>query len=601
MTLGARRLVARGLLIATPVLLIAAALAAYATRVVFDSDRFANRAAAALQAPSVRAVIADRVTDEVVLEAQADLVAARPIIASAVSGLVGSDAFAGLFRRGARDVHRAVFRRDEDTVTLTLVDVGIVLKTALQVLDPELASEIDAGERYEVLRRDLGGAGGDLVRLARDVRVLAWILAALAVAAAAAAVGLSADRRRTASRLGLAVVAAGVVLVAGEQIARWLVLERVDEPAERAAAGAVWDAFLGDLRTVGWLIAAAGAVVSAAAASLLQPVPVERSLRSAWRIVSTEPRSGALRVVRGAALAAAGVLVIARPLGVLRIVVLVAGVYLLYKGLEAILRAINPPAEPAPRRAPGRRGPRRAAVGVLAVLLIGVAAGTVVASGGVDAPEPPIARCNGHAALCDRPLDEVTLASTHNSMSVPLPGWFASLQERPIGDQLEDGIRGLLFDSHYADRLPNGRTRTYFANPEELRRSIQQDGVSEEAVQAALRLRARAGFRGEGERGMYLCHTFCELGATPLASVLDDIHGFLVTHPGEVLAVINQDFVTPADFVGALDAAGLSDLRLRAAAQRTVADVARADRARPAAGGAGRERGRRGALVPARL
>ena len=65
-------------------------------------------------------------------------------------------------------------------------------------------------------------------------------------------------------------------------------------------------------------------------------------------------------------------------------------------------------------------------------------------------------------------------------------------------------------------------------------------------MQAALRLRDRLGFRGEGERGVYLCHTFCELGATPLHGVPDDIHDFLVTHPTEVLVVVNQDYVSPA-------------------------------------------------------
>jgi hypothetical protein len=30
-------------------------------------------------------------------------------------------------------------------------------------------------------------------------------------------------------------------------------------------------------------------------------------------------------------------------------------------------------------------------------------------------------------------------------------------------------------------------------------------------VEAALRLRQRLGFRGSRERGMYFCHTFCEL------------------------------------------------------------------------------------------
>ena len=62
---------------------------------------------------------------------------------------------------------------------------------------------------------------------------------------------------------------------------------------------------------------------------------------------------------------------------------------------------------------------------------------------------------------------------------------------------------------------------------------------------------------------MYLCHTFCEVGATSLGSVLRDVHTFLVTHPNEVVVVINQDYVTPEDFVGAVDAAGLGDLVYR--------------------------------------
>jgi hypothetical protein len=92
---------------------------------------------------------------------------------------------------------------------------------------------------------------------------------------------------------------------------------------------------------------------------------------------------------------------------------------------------------------------------------------------------------------------------------------------------------------------------------------FKQDGVSQDAVDAALRIRDRLGFAGQGERGMYLCHTFCELGGTPLESVLDDIHTFLVANPGEVLVIINQDYVTPADFVAAVKEAGLDKLAYR--------------------------------------
>jgi hypothetical protein len=550
---------ARALLVATSVLLIAATLAAYVGRVLFDSDQFADRATSALQDTSVREVIADRVTDELVLPAKPDLLAARPIIAATVSGVVGGDPFASLFRRGVRDVHRAVFRRDQDTATLTVVDAGIVVAAALRELEPELASELESDERIVLLDRDIGAATGDLARIARDVRVLAYALAALTLAAALAALWLSADRRAAAARLGVAIAIAGVVIVAGETLARPLVLGAVSDPDARAAAGAVWDAFLGDLRTAGLLIAGSGAVLGAAAASLIRPIAVEQPLRTAWRSVATEPDATLLRVARAALLVAGGVLLIAEPAAALRIAATLVGVYVLYKGVEALLRLINrPPDAAAPRRGTARSRARQLAVPVAATLLIGAALAAFLAGGGVDEPVPAVAVCNGHEELCDRPLDEVALPATHNSMSVPLPGWFASLQERPIGAQLEDGIRGLLFDTHYADRLANGRTRTYFANRDEVRRAIEDDGVSARAVEAAERLRGRLGFRGSGERGMYLCHTFCELGATPLADALEDIHEFLVTHPADVLVVINQDYVTPADFVAAIDDAGLT-------------------------------------------
>jgi hypothetical protein len=46
--------------------------------------------------------------------------------------------------------------------------------------------------------------------------------------------------------------------------------------------------------------------------------------------------------------------------------------------------------------------------------------------------------------------------------------------------------------------------------------------------------------------------------------VLDDIRGFLVANPDEVLVIVNQDYVTPADFVEAVRDADLEELVYRA-------------------------------------
>ena len=55
------------LVVVASVLLAATTVAAYARLALFDSDGFANRAAASLQDPAVRAVIGERVTDRLVL------------------------------------------------------------------------------------------------------------------------------------------------------------------------------------------------------------------------------------------------------------------------------------------------------------------------------------------------------------------------------------------------------------------------------------------------------------------------------------------------------------------------------------------------------
>ncbi len=557
-----RRFAPSALVVLSSLLLIAAALMAYSRRVLFDSDQFANRAAATLHDARVRTLVADEVTDRLVLARQSDLLAARPIISSAVAGVVGGDAFGSLFRRSVLDVHRAVFSHDQDTLTLTIADAGTVAAEALRVVRPELADQLEGDHEVVLVRRRLGSVTGDLARVADDARILAYVFALLALAAGVAAIALSRDRRHTVSRLGVGTALAGVAIVIGCIVGRAIALGLVQDPENRAAAGAVWDAFLGDLRTLGWVLAGAGAVIAAAAASVIHPIEIEGRLRTAWQIATTDPDRTGLRVVRGGALIVAGVLVVADPMATVRVVATLVGVYLLYAGAEVLLRLVYRP-PPPDAEVTQRRGLRRIVVPAIAALVIAGAFAAFYAGGGVTAPAVAVSGCNGHDELCDRRLDEVVLPATHNSMSAPLPGWFAALQERSIGGQLEDGIRGLLFDTHYADRLANGRIRTYFSSDEDIIRTAAQDGVSQQSIDAAMRLRERLGFRGSGERGMYLCHTFCELGATPLSDGLDDIHDFLVTHPSDVVVIVNQDYVTPADFVAAMGDAGLTKYAFR--------------------------------------
>jgi hypothetical protein len=557
------RVLARTLAIAAALAITLALVAGYVRRAAVDSDQFSNRATAALRDDSVRSLLAQKITDEVVLKHRSDLLAARPIIESVTSSLIGSPAFTGLFRAGVRDVHRALFNRDQDTVTLTVADVGTVLAATLEKLQPSIADEVDATGRVEVLQRDLGDTGGDLARIADDIRFLATFLAVLSLVLSAGALIVSPDRRRTVIDLGVGAAAGGVILVLAYGILRSLAINHVESPDGQAAAGAVWDAFLGDLRTAAWILAGSGAVVAAAAASLLRPVDVREPLRRAGAWVSRTPTRPELRVLRGVGFIALGLFVLLERDAVIQLLLTLLGVYLVYEGVMAVLRVVyKPPAVPDERpRAP--REWRRLAVPVVAAALIAGTVALFVGGGGTTTAAPAAGPCNGHRALCDRPLDEVVLPATHNAMSVPLPGWYSAEQDRPIAGQLEDGIRGLLVDAHYADRLPNGKLRTYFGSQEELKRQARQDGIPPSAVDAAQRIRDRLGFSGQGKRGMYLCHTFCELGATPLKRALDDLRDFLVAHPAAVVVVIDQDYVTPQDFVGAVKDAGLEKFAYR--------------------------------------
>lgn len=109
--------------------------------------------------------------------------------------------------------------------------------------------------------------------------------------------------------------------------------------------------------------------------------------------------------------------------------------------------------------------------------------------------------CNGHPELCDRRLDEVALAMTHNAMSSEEDAFYAPNQNHRLWRQLEDGVRGFMLDV-YVDR--------------------------DDTVQ--------------------LCHGNCRIGRRPLAEGLRDLRLFLDCHPHDVIVIVFEAHA-PADRV----------------------------------------------------
>jgi hypothetical protein len=541
--------------------LLGALLTDYASRAFFDSDNFANRAAVALEDDAVRAEIAERVTDDLILNAERNLIGARPVIEEVVSGILNTGAFQALFRSAVSDVHRVVFTGDQNTFTLTVADLGATIRGALQALNPKLARKVPGGEDISILQSDPPDVLIDLVQAAEEVHRIEVILLVAALVLGVGAVAIALDRRQALLRLGLALAACGVVGAVAYGVGRSIALDAIGQTGPRDAAAGLWDAYLADLRTSLLILAAVGAVVAAAASSLLRPVDLGAPARKAWELLTTVPETTAGRVLRGVLLLAAGILVIVEHEWVEDLVFILIGLYIAYAGASELMR-LSVAATPAPKQERARAWRRTIVItGIAALALVG--AGLFVSFGVASDDEPEVAAgaCNGNESLCERTVDEVAFPATHNAMSAAAnPGWLFAQQESAIPDQLADGIRGLLIDTHYGQKTESGEVKTELSELDSVEREAYVAELGTEALDAALRTRDRiVNSPTTEDRQIYLCHRFCELGAIPLEQTLRGVRDFVAANPNEVVVIVNEDYVSPDDFAAVVEQSGLID------------------------------------------
>lgn len=162
--------------------------------------------------------------------------------------------------------------------------------------------------------------------------------------------------------------------------------------------------------------------------------------------------------------------------------------------------------------------------------------------------------CNGHAELCARPYNQVAFAATHNSMSSVADGFSTPDQGRSIDDQLANGIRAFLIDV-YSGTPTSGQVCT---DPtpllvKQLRREQGQATLNE-----LLDVRnSRCPPAGGPTSSTYLCHSFCELGATKFSDALAGFRRFLHDHPDDVVTLILEDYAVASDIDAAFREAGL--------------------------------------------
>jgi hypothetical protein len=164
--------------------------------------------------------------------------------------------------------------------------------------------------------------------------------------------------------------------------------------------------------------------------------------------------------------------------------------------------------------------------------------------------------CNGAAALCDRRLDEITFPGAHNAMgSATNPSWMFPNQDQSMDALLTRGVRAFMLDV-WDGNLVGDRVKTVFAKEED--RAKFEKAIGPEAFAAAMRIRDRMVGAG-GPTGQYMCHGFCELGATPFDSALAALKAFLVNRPSDVVLIIIEDYAPPAEIAAAFEREGLME------------------------------------------
>lgn len=559
-----------GLLVGAALLGMVGGVALCFRDTVVDADEFGRRAVQAMASSDAREVIARRVTAEVVAQVPETAVV-RPLIEVAVQGALASDAFQQILAAATADLHRTVLEGDDDTLTLRLVDLVLVVKAQLAATQPQLAERIpgDLTDALVQVNADIAPAGAQ--RLLEVTRVLAVLAPVGALALLAAALALMRQRADAALLAGAVVVAVGAALRLTPAVGSMAIERLLDPPSdELVLTTALWRALTAELvRWSGWL-AVAGVAVAAAATLGGRGLRLESAVDRLSAIV-TPPARGRGRALWLAVAGLLGALLLVRGESVVRFAASASGAALLLVVVAEAARAARAPLLDVGRSGThgvSARGVRTAAV-VLIVVVVGAGVGVGVRfAPGTDraaamyaaAGEPG---CNGSVLLCDRPLDQVAFAATHNSTADTTAGFTNGNQESGVRAQLDAGYRGLLIDVYFGLRSPRVPfVITDRAAPSAADRTDLVAEVGEPAVRTAEQLRTRALDAG-GSRDVYTCHAFCELGATELVPQLRAIREWLERHPRDVLIVFLQDEIPARDVVAAFEDADLAPYAYR--------------------------------------
>ena len=551
-------------------LILGGSLLTMGQKAVFDSDYFAAHVAESLGDERVASYVGEVLTEAVVEENQ-DLILVRPLINTTAQAIVASAPFRAVVARSVKRGHQLLATEGGHEVLLSVSDFGVILTNALADR-PEIADKIPL-DAVAVLGSVQDGPlveiSGRVIRFGQTVpfhpRLVFWLGMALLIGA----IFLAGNRDLALLRTGVAVTSTAAVILFIVKLGE-LILERVPaDPALGGALAGLWETFMGGFWPRILILGGFGLLMSAAATAFLEVMKLDPIADRIRKLLIDPSDRTSVRLGRGVFLITIGGAAVIEPRLASRVLVMFAGGVVSFLGLRELCRLLVDPAARLSRQVEEISPPRHRQKMLARRVGAGLAVAALLTAGAVyltRQPAPlatvPGGGCNGSPALCDRPLDEIVFAGTHNAMgAADVPGWMFPNQQAGIPAQLRDGIRAFMLD--VMSGVPVGNFVKTDMEEGEAARAKLEPSLGPEGLDAALRIRERLIGGDESQRDLYLCHGFCELGSSRLIPVLVQFRDFLILNPGEVIIIIFEDTVAPSAVSTAFEESGLVDLVYR--------------------------------------
>ncbi|MFI9245504.1 hypothetical protein ACIGXF_23655 [Streptomyces sp. NPDC053086] len=246
------------------------ALAAWAAYGLADTGRYVTTMAPLAADPAVREAVVDTVGDGILravdehLDIRPMRGSVRPFVHDAVRSFTHTRAFRLAWDTGNRVTHDAVLRalreEDEHAVMVDLAPVTAQVKRQLTRDHVPFAARIPVEHTAVAVL-----PAGQLTVLRKGFHVLEvagfWLPVA-SVAFAVAGIALAVRRRRAVVATALGTALGGALLALALCVGRGLTLADLPAGVSHPAAGAVYDALTGTLRTAAWLLLGLGLTVA---------------------------------------------------------------------------------------------------------------------------------------------------------------------------------------------------------------------------------------------------------------------------------------------------------------------------------------------------